>query len=607
MRIGAHYLDNGWCEFAVWAPFAERVSLILYSPDERTVAMQKEGEYWKTALDTVSPGTRYRYQIDRQTERADPASSYQPEGVHEASQVINHSAFAWSDTDWKGNGLPELILYEIHVGAFTQEGTFEAIIPRLDSLKQLGINAIEIMPVAQFPGERNWGYDGVYPFAVQNSYGGPEGLKKFVNECHRKGISVVLDVVYNHLGPEGNYLRDFGPYFSDSYRTPWGEAVNFDGPYSDEVRNFFIENALSWFQHYHIDGLRLDAIHGIYDMSAQPFLLELSERVREFSRQNGRAYYLIAESDLNDARVIRPHERGGFGLDASWNDDFHHALHTLLTEEKDLYYRDFGRIRDLGKSLTEGYVYSGQHSAFRKRKHGNDSSDIPADRFVVFAQNHDQTGNRMKGERLSSLVSFEALKLSAGSVMLSPYIPLLFMGEEYGETSPFLYFISHTDQGLVDAVRRGRKEEFKGYYGQGDPPDPQAVESFERSCLKWHLQDEQHHRTLRELYAELIQLRKTIPALAILDNTALRVISDEQQKILAMKRWRDGSRILVFFNFSKDDVYGPTLFLDEPWKKTLDSSDQRWSGPGTLLPASIQPGDEVTVRAESFALFINER
>jgi maltooligosyltrehalose trehalohydrolase len=606
MIIGANYSDNGTCEFAVWAPFADTMSLHLYSPDEKTVAMHKEGEYWKISLDTFRSGTQYRYQINRQINRADPASYYQPDGVHGASQVINHSAFAWTDTDWKGVELSEMILYEIHVGTFTPEGTFEAIIPRLDSLKQLGINAIEIMPVAQFPGERNWGYDGVFPFAVQSSYGGPEGLKKFVNACHSKEVSVILDVVYNHLGPEGNYLRDFGPYFSDRYRTHWGEAMNFDGPYSDEVRNFFIENALSWFQNYHIDGLRLDAIHGIYDMSAQPFLLELSDRVREFSRQQGRVFYLIAESDLNDAYAIRLREKGGYGLDASWNDDFHHAVHTLLTEENDGYYMDFGRIKDLEKSLTEGFVYSGQHSPFRKRKHGNSSSDIPADRFVVFAQNHDQTGNRMNGDRLSSLVSFEALKLVAGSVMLSPYIPLLFMGEEYGETSPFLYFISHSDPGLVEAVRKGRKEGFKAFHGNAEHHDPQAVETFERSRVKWHHKDEKHHRILWELYAELIRVRRTVPALATLDNTALRVVSDEEQKVLVMKRWRDTEQILAFFNFSKHDVDGPRLFLTESWKKVLDSSDHRWNGPGTLLPESLQPDDQAVVRAESFALYINE-
>ncbi len=376
-----------------------------------------------------------------------------------------------------------MIMYELHAGTFIPEGTFDAVIPGLDHLKDLGINATDIMPVAQFPGERNWGYDGVYPFAVQNSYGGPDGLKRIVNECHTKGIAVILDVIYNHLGPEGNYLRDYGPYFTDRYKTPWGQAINFDGPYSNEVRNFFIENALSWLKNYHIEGLRIDAIHGIYDMSAQPFLPELAERVEEFSQQEGRKFYLIAESDLNNSYALRPRDSGGSGLDALWCDDFHHALHTLLTGETDGYYVDFGKIGHLVKSFREGFVYSGQYSAFRKRNHGNSSADIPPDRFVVFSQNHDQTGNRLKGERLSSLVSFESLKLAAGVVLLSPYIPLIFMGEEYGETAPFLFFISHSDPELIKAVRQGRKDEFKTFNWKDEPPDPQDIETFMRSKL----------------------------------------------------------------------------------------------------------------------------
>src|SRR4030066_1209493 len=320
-----------------------------------------------------------------------------------------------------------MIMYEIHVGTFTPEGTFDAVILRLDELSVLGINTIELMPVAQFPGERNWGYDGTYPFAVQNSYGGPEGLKILINECHKKGMAVILDVVYNHFGPEGNYLWDYGPYFTDRYKTPWGQAINYDDLYSNEVRNFFIENALHWFKNYHFDALRLDAIHGIFDFSAKAFLQELAEKVEEFSSSEGKKYYLIAESDLNDSRVIRPGNMGGYGIDAQWCDDFHHAVHTLLVHENKGYYVDFGETEHLVKSFREGFVYSGQYSEYRKRNHGNSSRDCPAEQFIVFTQNHDQVGNRMFGERLSNLVSFESLKLAAGAVLLSPYIPLLFM------------------------------------------------------------------------------------------------------------------------------------------------------------------------------------
>jgi maltooligosyltrehalose trehalohydrolase len=368
------------------------------------------------------------------------------------------------------------------VGTFTPEGTFEAIIPHLDELRELGITAVELMPVAQFPGTRNWGYDGVYPFAVQNSYGGPEGLKRLVNACHGRGIAVVLDVVYNHLGPEGNYLWDFGPYFTDRYKTPWGSAINFDGPHSDPVRRLFIENALYWVTEFRMDGLRIDAVHGILDFSAYPFLEELASAVHEKAERLNRRVYVIAESDLNDTRVIRSRELGGYGLDAQWNDDFHHALHTLLTEDQTGYYQDFGRLGDLVKAFREGFVCSGQYSSYRRRRHGNSSRDIPAGCFVVFAQNHDQVGNRMRGERLSQLVCRERMKLAAGVVFLSPFIPLLFMGEEYGETAPFPYFISHSDADLVEAVRRGRREEFAAFGWSQEPPDPQIPMTRRPSC-----------------------------------------------------------------------------------------------------------------------------
>ena len=373
MKIGAHYQATGQCEFTLWAPLAEQIDLEIIYPHRKTIPMEPcERGYWR-AVDTLPPGTRYLYKLNAAESRPDPASHFQPQGVHGPSQVVDHRQFSWEDERFKGVEPAEMIIYELHVGTFTPEGTFEAIIPRLDDLKKLGITAIELMPIAQFPGERNWGYDGVYPFAVQSSYGGPEGLKKLVNACHRKNIAVLLDVVYNHLGPEGNYLGEFGPYFTDKYRTPWGRAINFDGAYSNGVRNYFIENALYWFDRYHIDALRIDAIHGIFDMSAKHFLQELAESVEEFSVNDKRKHYLIAESDLNDAQVIRPRELGGYGIDAQWCDDFHHALHTLLTQEERGYYQDFGTVDQLVTTLKEGYVYSGQYSPYRKRNHGNSS------------------------------------------------------------------------------------------------------------------------------------------------------------------------------------------------------------------------------------------
>lgn len=434
--LGAASLGDGRCRFTVWAPAAEKVEVRLLTPRPRVATLDRGGQgYHHGVLEGVERGSLYVYRLDGGPERADPASRSQPQGVHGPSEVVDPQ-FPWEDVSWVGPRLQDYILYELHVGTFTREGTFDAIIPHLTDLRELGVTAIELMPVAQFPGTRNWGYDGVFPFAVQDSYGGPAGLKRLVNACHREGLAVVLDVVYNHLGPEGNTLGDFGPYFSERYRSPWGPALNFDGPGSDEVRRFFIENALAWITDYHVDALRLDALHAILDLSAYPFLAELAAAVRERAARLHRRVYLIAESDLNDPKLVRPPEVGGYGLDAQWNDDFHHALHALLTGERTGYYEDFGTVAHLARAFTEGYVYTGQYSVYRRRRHGVPARALPAHAFAVFAQNHDQVGNRMRGERLSALVPFEALKLAAAVVLLSPYLPLLFMGEEYGETAP---------------------------------------------------------------------------------------------------------------------------------------------------------------------------
>ncbi len=604
MKIGTNYAGNERCEFNVWAPLVNKVAVKIISPVEKVIPMEKDNEgYWKTSIAGITPASKYFYLLCDEKERTDPASHYQPDGVHGASQVIDHSAFRWSDENWRGIPLSEMIMYELHVGTFTPDGTFKAIIPRLDELRDTGINTLELMPVSQFPGERNWGYDGVYPYAVQNSYGGPDGLKHLVNECHRREISVILDVVYNHLGPEGNYLRDFGPYFTNTYHTPWGEAVNFDSAYSREVRNFFIENAIHWFNHYHIDALRLDAIHAIFDMGAKHFLSELSERVEEFSQKKGRKFYLIAESDLNDSRVVIPRESSGYGVDGIWCDDFHHAIHTLLTGEERGYYLDFGKIEHMRKSIHEGFVYSGEYSEFRKRNHGNSSKDIPAKQMVVFAQNHDQTGNRMLGERLSALVSFEALKLTAGIVLLSPYIPLLFMGEEYGEIAPFLYFVSHSDRALIEAVRQGRKKEFGEFKWQGEPPDPQSTETFLKSKIHWEKRNEGTHRILLDFYKNLITLRRTIHAFSHSDKKSLDVDSLEKEKIVFVKRGRDTNHVFLIFNFNNADVSITPALHDDTWSKILDSSEKIWNGPGSLLPKKLNYGDEITIRGQGFVVY----
>ena len=605
LSLGATYLGEGRCHFLVWAPRAAKVEVHVVGPSDRTVVMERqEHGYHQLLAEGVPPGTRYFYRLDGRAERPDPASHYQPEGVHGPSEVVDLS-FKWSDGGWSGLDPTNYIIYELHVGAYTDQGTFEAIIPRLDGLCELGVTAVELMPVAQFPGARNWGYDGTFPFAVQNSYGGPNGLKALVEACHARGLAVVLDVVYNHLGPEGNYLAEFGPYFTDRYRTPWGQAINFDGPESDEVRRFFIENALYWTKEFHIDTLRLDAIHAIVDPSARPILEELGMAVHQQARQLKRKIQVIAESDRNDSRIIRSREAGGNGLDAQWSDDFHHALHTLLTDERNGYYKDFGAVEQLAVAYREGFVYSGQYSVYRKRRHGNSSQGLPPEQFVVFAQNHDQVGNRLLGERLSQLVSFEALKVAAGAVLLSPYIPLLFMGEEYGETAPFRYFVSHTDTELIEAVRNGRQEEFAAFDWAGQIPDPQSEETFQRCKLNHDLRAEGDHQTLYNFVRELIRLRKELPAFSRNRHDEIEAIPFEREKLLWLRRWRSGAQAAIIFNFNNKPATAEFPFPKGRFSRILDSADQKWNGSGSLCPDLLEADGNasLTMAACSLVLF----
>lgn len=589
-HIGANYFGNGQCEFVLWGPLLDELSLHIVSGTERIIPLAKDKEgYWSVNLSYISPGTRYFYRLKRNIERPDPASHYQPEDIFGASCVIDHADFPWSDQSWQGVPLERMIIYELHVGTFTTKGTFEAIIPKLDYLCDLGITAIEIMPVAAFPGERNWGYDGVFPFAVQHSYGGPQGLKELIDHCHKQGIAVILDVVYNHLGPEGNVLFEFMPCFTDKYRTPWGKALNFDDAHSWGIRNFFIQNALFWLENYHIDTLRLDAIHGIYDISAKHFLKELAENVKQLSVKKGRNFYLIAESDLNDIRVITHLDWGGYGMDAQWNDDFHHALHALLTCETQGYYTDFGEIAHLVKALTEGFVYAWEYSYYRKRYHGSSTKDIPAWQLIICSQNHDQVGNRVHGERLSMLVSFEALKLAAAVVMLSPYIPLLFMGEECAQKTPFLYFMSFYDKKLIGAVRESRKKEFAALEGQKEPPDPYDRQTFMCSKLRWDIITQERHRAMFIFYQKLIRLRKENPVFTHLNKDNFDVKGSAQDKIIFLMRRHNESSIYAVFNFNTEKVNLDSVSLDGKWKKILDSSDKTWLGQGSVLPEIINP------------------
>jgi maltooligosyltrehalose trehalohydrolase len=606
IRLGATFKD-GACRFLVWAPLAKKVEVHIVAPREQLLPMTRKAYGYHSAVaERLEPGSRYYYRLDSGHDHPDPASRFQPEGVHGPSQVVA-PAFPWEDKHWAGIPLQQYVIYELHVGSLTPSGTFAAVIPFLDELKELGITAIELMPVAQFPGSRNWGYDGVYPFAVQNSYGGPAELKRLVNACHQKQMAVILDVVYNHLGPEGNYLGQFAPYFTDHYRTPWGMAINFDGPGSDDVRRYFTENALYWLQEFHIDALRLDALHAILDSSARPFLEELTTSVKQLAGQLNRRIYLIGESDANDRRLVMPPGLGGYGLDAQWHEGFHHSLHVLLTGEKNGYYQDFGRVQHLARAFRDGFVYSGQYSRYRQRRHGSSSRDIPAQRFVVFAQNHDQVGNRMLGERLSQLVSLEGLKLAAGVVLLSPFIPLIFMGEEYGETAPFPYFTSHADAALIEAVRRGRRAEFVAFGWQGEPPDPQDETTFLSTKLNHDLRHEGQHRVLWDFYQELIQLRREVPALSSLNKDTLKVRGDEETGLIFVRRWSAGSQAIAVFHFGDAPSSAILPIPEGCWQKRLDSADRRWLGKGSHHPQKFDAKGEVTITMEpkSLALFTN--
>ena len=559
--LGAIVLDEGRCEFRVWAPQTDRIELHIVAPDDRRIPLTKNARGYHDAVVDCGAGTRYFFVINGR-ERPDPASRSQPDGVHEASEVVARD-FEWHDANWRGISLEDYVIYELHVGTFTDEGTFDAVVPRLDELKSLGVTAIELMPINQFPGARNWGYDGVYLGAAQHSYGGGIGLKRLVDACHVRGLAILIDVVYNHLGPEGNYLAEYGPYFTDRYKTPWGMALNFDGPHSDDVRWFFLHNALQWIDEFHIDGLRVDAVHAIADRTAEPFLQDLTNAVQNRGDALGRLVYTFAESNLNDPRVITPSDQLGLGFDSQWCDDFHHALRTLLTGETSGYYAGYGRTSDLARAFTSGYLYTGQYSQYRGRKHGRAPNTHDGKKFVVFAQNHDQVGNRMLGERLAATVSIDKVRLAAAAVILSPFIPMLFMGEEYGETAPFLYFTSHGDDDLIEAVRLGRHKEFASFRWAGEPPDPHDEQTFLQSKLRREEID-----GIRALYKELLRLRASIPALRTLDMSEVETQADDEQRTLLVKR----GDTLLGFNFDEVAHEIALPFGDVAWTSMIESS-----------------------------------
>jgi maltooligosyltrehalose trehalohydrolase len=538
-----------------------------------------EHGYFETTA-RVLPGAGYGYRLDGGDDLPDPASRSQPWGVHGPSAIVDPAAFAWSDAGFRAPALSELVLYELHVGTFTEAGTFDGAIERLDDLVALGVTACELMPVAQFPGARNWGYDGVDLWAPQSTYGGPDGLRRLVDACHARGLAVVLDVVYNHFGPEGNYLGRFAPYLTDLHHTPWGQAVNVDGAQSDEVRRYLVGNALHWLDEYHIDALRLDAIHGIVDTSAEPFLRELADAVAALGERRRRTLLLIAESDLNDPQVVRPAIVGGLGLDSAWTDDVHHALHAAITREDDGYYAAYGSLAQLAKALRQGFVYDGCWSDYRERRYGAPPVGLDGRHFVVFAQNHDQVGNRALGDRLSQLVDLERQKLAAGVILLSPFVPLLFMGEEYGETAPFLYFTDHGDEQLNAAVREGRAREFASFARSGELLDPHDPEAFARSRLDWGLRGQGQHAQLLDLHGELLALRRRLAPLARLSlRDAVVTAVDDAEVILLCRRAGDDA-VLAAFHLGGGE--SPPIALPEgAWRPILDSADVRFGGPGS--------------------------
>ncbi|MEU6119038.1 malto-oligosyltrehalose trehalohydrolase [Streptomyces sp. NPDC047117] len=534
--------------FEVWAPEAERVALERWDGDGGrdaapvTVPLTRcpSRTGWWRAEAPARHGDRYAFRLDGGEPLPDPRAARLPYGPGGPAAVVDHARYAWQH-DWPGRGLPGAVLYELHIGTFTPGGTFDTAIERLPHLKDLGITHIEVMPVCPFPGTHGWGYEGIAPWAVHEPYGGPDGLKRFVDAAHGLGLGVVLDVVHNHLGPDGNHLPAFGPYFTDTHHTPWGAAVNLDAPGSDEVRAYFLGSALSWLRDYRIDGLRLDAVHALHDGRARHFLAELSEAVDALGAQLRRPLFLIAESDLNDPRTIAPRPYGGNGLHAQWNDDFHHALHTALTGESQGYYADFAQapMAALATTLSSGFFHAGTYSSFRGRTHGAplDTHTVPAHRLLGYSQTHDQIGNRALGDRLSEQLSPALQACAAALVLCAPYTPMLFMGEEWGAGTPWQFFTDHTDPELAAAVRDGRRREFASHGWQAeDIPDPQDPATRERSCLDWKEPERAPHTDLLGWYRTLLALRRDRAALTDPDLTRTRVAYDEDGRWLRLDR-----------------------------------------------------------------------
>jgi maltooligosyltrehalose trehalohydrolase len=615
LRFGARPQGDGSTVFRVWAPRAESVGVKVLGDGPRTFPLEASGGgVFEARVPDVAAGADYFYVVNG-SERPDPVSRFQPAGVHGPSRAVEPEAFGWTDEGWKGLALRDYVVYELHAGTFTPEGTFESVIPKLAHLKSLGVTAVELMPVAEFPGARNWGYDGAHLYAPQSSYGGPEGLKKLIDACHREGLAFVLDVVYNHLGPEGNYAGEYMPLYSEAHKSPWGAGLNFDGEGSEGVRRYFVENALYWLTEYHVDGLRLDAVHAIADTSEKHFLKQLAEEFHAQAGRLGRRAHLIAESDLNDVRVLRREEEG-YGIDAQWSDDFHHSLHAILTKADRGYFADFGRVGDLAKAIEEGFVYCGQHSVFRGKCHGTNSAEMPGEQFVVCIQNHDQIANGYWGDRLSRVVEPARQRLAAAILLCgAPNVPMLFMGEEWGERAPFLYFTSHTDPELGRAVRVGREEEYTSFVrGEGETEstiggfsDPQSEITFVRSKLDWDSLEKQPHAGMLAFYRDLLELRRAHPPLSNCDKTRTRVRFDEDGRWLAVERGdSSGARAILLCNLSPEAR--PVPSAEGAWRLALWSGDARYGGdaPDTAPPERVEGGQAVGLAGWRAALYVSE-
>ncbi len=586
--------DGKSTRFRVWAPLSNTASLVLPDRDVENVPMVRQSSgYYELTLADCPAGTRYLFEIDGTTPRPDPASRWQPDGVHGPSAVLN-THFDWTASEWTGRPLEEYVIYEFHVGTLTADGTFDAAIAELPRLKELGITAVEVMPIAEFPGDRNWGYDGVFMYAAQQSYGGLSGFQRFVDAAHKLQLAVVLDVVYNHLGPEGNYLSCFGPYFTEKYHTPWGSSLNFDGAHSDGVRDFFVGNAIFWTEHCQVDALRLDAVHAIIDESAYPFLRRLSDECHALGRHLRKPIYVIGENERNDPLFVTATEMGGVGADSQWNDDFHHALHTVLTGESHGYYKDYGKVSQLAKAYTDGFIFDGCYSTNRACHYGADSRHLDGIRFVICSQNHDQVGNRPIGERLSMILEFPQLKLAAVALLTAPAVPLIFMGEETAAKSPFLYFVSHSDPSLIDGVREGRKKEFREFFATGgDPPDPQAEKTFLQSKVK--PDTSKQGKAITDLYTTLLRLRKEISALRPGNKRRTFAEANDHRRTLVISRHDDESTVLCLFNFAEAEQIVTVPAAEGEWSVLLDTDSKKYEGSGNRAASAMKSSGEMRI------------